>query len=446
MGFVVLATFISPYRKDRDFIRELHMDNNLMYKECYMSTDLETCKLQDVKGLYKKAISGEIKNFTGITAPYEAPLSSDFRINQNKSIEENVNTILHLFDNIIELTHLDMEWLQVIEEGWCSPLKGFMKENDYLSCLHFSMISRDRMYYNQSIPIILSCPKLICGKVYLIYENELIATLHNTEVYSWNKEEMINRIWGTNYDIKHPYIEMLMKDENKYLIGGDVFMKKDIWWNDGLDNYRLSPKEIKDEIEKREADCVVAFQTRNPLHNGHVYMIKETLERMKHEYKNPILLLHPIGGYTKDDDVPLHIRMEQYKALELENTLLAIFPSPMMYSGPRCAQWHAKTRKIAGATHIIAGRDMAGINDLYDYSHARKTLLLTPFLNIDTIPFTAISYNQVEKKMMPYDYKKADEFLHISGSKMREIAREGGELPEGFMDEKGWQILKKYYE
>ena len=73
-----------------------------------------------------------------------------------------------------------------------------------------------------------------------------------------------------------------------------------------------------------------------------------------------------------------------------KNTLLAIFPSPMMYSGPRCAQWHAKTRKIAGATHIIAGRDMAGINDLYDYSHARKTLLLTPYLNIEPYELTNI--------------------------------------------------------
>ena len=117
-------------------------------------------------------------------------------------------------------------------------------------------------------------------------------------------------------------------------------------------------------------------------------MIKDTIQKMKQLYKNPIVLIHPIGGYTKDDDVPLHVRMKQYESLNIENTILAIFPSPMLYSGPRCAQWHAKSREICGANFIIAGRDMAGINDIYDYSHARKVLGQTPYLKIKSIPFT----------------------------------------------------------
>ena len=157
LGYIVLSTFISPFKEDRDSIRTLHDEENLLYKECYVSTDIETCINQDVKGLYKKAKNGEIPNFTGLTSPYEVPTNPDFKINQKNTVEENVNLVLlPLFNNIIELTKLDMEWLQVIEEGWCDPLKGFMKEKDYLSCLHFSHIKRNDKYYNQSVPIILS--------------------------------------------------------------------------------------------------------------------------------------------------------------------------------------------------------------------------------------------------------------------------------------------------
>ena len=84
-------------------------------------------------------------------------------------------------------------------------------------------------------------------------------------------------------------------------------------------------------------------------------------------YRNPTLLLHPLGGWTKEDDVPLHVRIKQHKAileegvLDKNTTILAIFPSPMMYAGPTEVQWHAKARLVAGANFYIVGRDPAGI-------------------------------------------------------------------------------------
>ena len=86
--------------------------------------------------------------------------------------------------------------------------------------------------------------------------------MYNTEYYNWNKNEMINRVWGVNYDEDHPYIKMLIDDDNKYLIGGDIMIKKDIYWDDGLDHYRLTPEHLKEEIKSKNSDCVVAFQTR----------------------------------------------------------------------------------------------------------------------------------------------------------------------------------------
>lgn len=90
-------------------------------------------------------------------------------------------------------------------------------------------------------------------------------------------------------------------------------MLKPIKYNDGLDNYRLSPKQLREEFDKRQADAVFAFQLRNPVHNGHALLMNDTRKRLlEMGYKNPILLLHPLGGFVKADDVPLDVRMEQH--------------------------------------------------------------------------------------------------------------------------------------
>lgn len=96
----------------------------------------------------------------------------------------------------------------------------------------------------------------------------------------------------------------------------------EIKFNDGLDQYRLTPKQISEQIKAMSADAVYAFQVRNPLHNGHVAMLNDTRENLlRGGYSNPVLLLHPLGGWTKDDDVPLGPRMKQHQALLDDGTL-----------------------------------------------------------------------------------------------------------------------------
>lgn len=110
-----------------------------------------------------------------------------------------------------------------------------------------------------------------------------------------------------------PYVEEVITSAGNWLIGGDLEVLKPIKYNDGLDNYRLSPKQLRQEFDKREADAVFAFQLRNPVHNGHALLMNDTRRRLlEMGYKNPILLLHPLGGFTKADDVPLDVRMEQH--------------------------------------------------------------------------------------------------------------------------------------
>ncbi|CAM6031854.1 unnamed protein product, partial [Sphagnum compactum] len=190
----------------------------------------------------------------------------------------------------------------------------------------------------------------------------------------------------------------MINDSGAYLIGGDLEVLDRIRWNDGLDNYRSTPNEIRFRLKAMNADAVFAFQLRNPIHNGHALLMQDCRRQLlERGYKNPVLLLHPLGGWTKDDDVPLPVRMAQHQAvldsgvLDRETTLLAIFPSPMMYAGPTEVQWHAKSRMNAGANFYIVGRDPAGMphpnkelyhdGNLYDDTHGARVLSMAPGLD-----------------------------------------------------------------
>lgn len=133
------------------------------------------------------------------------------------------------------------------------------------------------------------------------------------EIYKHPKEERIARTWGTTAS-GLPYVEEAIANAGNWLIGGDLEVLEPIKYHDGLDHFRLSPTELREEFTRRNADAVFAFQLRNPVHNGHALLMTDTRHRLLDMgYKNPILLLHPLGGYTKADDVPLSWRMKQHE-------------------------------------------------------------------------------------------------------------------------------------
>ncbi|KAL2559909.1 ATP sulfurylase 2 [Forsythia ovata] len=367
----------------------------------------------------------------------------------------------------VRLTKIDLEWVHVISEGWASPLKGFMREDEYLQSLHFNCLRmKDGTVVNMSLPIVLAIDDEVKEKigvsndVALIGPNDyLVGILRSIEIYKHNKEERIARTWGTTAP-GLPYVEEVITSAGNWLIGGDLEVLQPIKYNDGLDHYRLSPQQLRKEFDKRQADAVFAFQLRNPVHNGHALLMNDTRRRLLESgYKNPILLLHPLGGFVKADDVPLDVRMEQHSkvledgVLDPETTIVAIFPSPMHYAGPTEVQWHAKARINAGANFYIVGRDPAGIGhptekrDLYDPDHGKKVLSMAPGLEkLNILPFRVAAYDTVEKKMAFFDPSRAKDFLFISGTKMRTYARTSENPPDGFMCPGGWQVLVKYYE
>ncbi|KAI0990140.1 hypothetical protein GJ496_009869 [Pomphorhynchus laevis] len=299
--------------------------------------------------------------------------------------------------------------------------------------------------FSQSVPIILLCTD--CDKknlenataIDLIYENEKIATLLDPEFYSFRKDEHCARLFGTT-DFNHPTIQNIAKD-GSWLIGGNLEDYKRPLWNDGLDHYRLNVKELRQQIElaNNNVDSVVAFQVRNPLHNGHILLINEALNKLSEKgYINTIVLLHPLGGWTKDDDVPLDVRVKQHE----------VYLKELNWANKT---WHAKARAQVGVTHYIVGRDPAGIphsngSDMYDPTHGGKVLsLVNHLLPLEFLSFPVAALCKSTRKMTFYDPKRKEDFEFISGTLMRSYARQKLNPPSGFMNNKAWNIIAEYY-
>ncbi|KAJ6847920.1 ATP sulfurylase 1, chloroplastic-like [Iris pallida] len=366
----------------------------------------------------------------------------------------------------VPLSRIDTEWVHVLSEGWASPLAGFMRESEFLQTLHFNCIRGGGSLVNMSVPIVLAVgddkKREIGGATSVVLvdgTDRPVAILKDIEIYKHNKEERIARTWGTTAP-GLPYVEETITNAGNWLIGGDLEVLEPIKYNDGLDQYRLSPSQLREEFTRRNADAVFAFQLRNPVHNGHALLMTDTRRRLlEMGYKNPILLLHPLGGYTKADDVPLSWRMKQHEkvleegVLNPETTVVAIFPSPMHYAGPTEVQWHAKARINAGANFYIVGRDPAGMShpiekrDLYDADHGKKVLSMAPGLErLNILPFRVAAYDKTQMKMAFFDPSRAQDFLFISGTKMRTLARNRESPPDGFMCPGGWKVLVDYYD
>ncbi|CAI9118363.1 OLC1v1019923C2 [Oldenlandia corymbosa var. corymbosa] len=367
----------------------------------------------------------------------------------------------------IRLSKIDLQWVHVLSEGWASPLKGFMRESEFLQTLHFNSLRLgDGSVVNMSVPIVLAVDDSqkqrigSASSVALLDDrNNPIAILKDIEIYKHNKEERIARTWGTTAP-GLPYVEETIKNAGNWLIGGDLEVIEPVKYYDGLDRFRLSPAELREEFTRRNADAVFAFQLRNPVHNGHALLMTDTRRRLlEMGYKNPVLLLHPLGGYTKADDVPLSWRMKQHEkvledgVLDPETTVVSIFPSPMHYAGPTEVQWHAKARINAGANFYIVGRDPAGMShplekrDLYDADHGKKVLSMAPGLErLNILPFKVAAYDKTQSKMAFFDPSRAQDFLFISGTKMRTLAKNRENPPDGFMCPGGWKVLVEYYD
>ena len=319
----------------------------------------------------------------------------------------------------IDLDEEQVQYLQTIGQGWAYPLTKFMDEMQLLEVLQMNTLT-DRTTSKKhlfSVPITQHVTAeqaekfksekrlaLKCSKV----SEDVLAVIEEPVFFANRKEEISTRTFGT-FSQKHDKIENIMKQGDFLVSGKSMTFTAEVKFNDGYDQYRMTPAQINDIAQKRGCDALYAFQVRNPLHNGHVLLLKDTREQLlKLGYKNPILLLHPLGGWQKEDDVPLPSRIKQHQALlddgtlNPEHTILGIWPSPMYYGGPTEVLWHASSRAYCGITHFITGRDPAGLKhpentgqDLYDVWHGQKLLVhVKSMINVQICPFKVAAYNK----------------------------------------------------
>ena len=334
--------------------------------------------------------------------------------------------------------------LELLAVGAVSPNRGFMTEADYTSVVNEMRLANGLPW---SLPINLPATdeevaNLKVGEPAAItYEGRVVAIIEVEDVYKFDANNEAEKTYRTTDDA-HPGVAYLKSLPGNY-VGGEVTVLENVF-NDEFTEYRKTPLELREEFDKRGWKTVVAFQTRNPIHRAHEYLTKVALEGVDG------LLIHPLVGGTKGDDIPAETRMKCYEVL-MENyyphdrVILSVFVAAMRYGGPREAIWHALLRKNYGVTHFIVGRDHAGVGDYYGTFDAQ--LIFDEFedgeLGIVPLKFEHSFFcnkcgQMGSDKTCPHG---KEDRVFLSGTKVREMLQNGEEPPQEFSRHEVAQIL-----
>ncbi|MCH7812561.1 MAG: sulfate adenylyltransferase [Planctomycetes bacterium] len=326
--------------------------------------------------------------------------------------------------------------LEMIAVGAMSPLTGFVGEADYHSICDSMTLTGGAVW-----PIPVTCAvddataaKVSVGDKVALNDDQgrLLGYLTVEEKYKQDKKKQAQKAYGTD-DEAHPGVKVLY-DEGATCLAGpiDVVTARH---DPMFAEHRLAPAETRAEFEKRGWNTVVAFQTRNPIHRAHEYLTKCAQEITDG------LLIHPLMGATKEGDIPGEVRMKCYQVLiekyyHPDHTMLAIMPAAMRYAGPREAIFHAIYRQNYGCSHIIIGRDHAGVGKYYGTYDAQRIFDDLPGDGLQIVPlkFEHAAWSKkaggmVSGKTFP---KIEGDQIFLSGTKVRELLVKGERPPIEF--------------
>jgi sulfate adenylyltransferase len=340
--------------------------------------------------------------------------------------------------------------LIMLAMGAFSPLEGFMGKEDYEGVVR-EMRLKNRWLW--PIPVTLPVSQREVDtikegqKIALVSRehNDIVASMLVEERFSYDKKAEALGVFGTD-DPDHPGVKSLYEQGDVYL-GGKVKVFSEGDYPDRFPEF-ARPAETREIFAQKGWRTIAAFQTRNPMHRSHEYLSKIALEVCDG------LLIHPIVGKLKPGDIPAEVRMECYRVL-LENyfpadrVVLKVYPMEMRYAGPREAVLHAIIRQNFGCSHLIVGRDHAGVGDYYGPFDAQRIfdtlnpgdLYIQP-LKLDSTFWCQKCGCMASAKTCPHP---DEDHLLISGTRLREMLAKGERPPEQFTRQEIADILLNYY-
>jgi len=343
----------------------------------------------------------------------------------------------------LTLTPREVADLDMIASGALSPLEGFMGRADYERVVAEMRLASGIPW---ALPVCLAVDEAPSGNSVALADQggRLLGTLDVEEVFEYDGAREAEQCFRTT-DGEHPGVARLYAQKPLYL-GGRVTVFERV--PPPYPELALDPAETRAEFADRGWRRVVGFQTRNPIHRAHEYLTKGALETVDG------LLIHPLVGETKSDDVPADVRIECYRVL-LEHyypagrVLISAFPAAMRYAGPREAIWHAICRKNYGCSHFIVGRDHAGVGSYYGTYDAQ--LIFDDFspheLDIEPMFFEHAFWckacgQMATPKTCPHG---GDDHVFLSGTKVRELLAGGERPPAEFSRSEVADILIEAY-
>ena len=361
----------------------------------------------------------------------------------------------------IEITSAAAANAVMMGAGYFNPLTGFMNKEEALK-VSTEMLTLNNLFwpvpivnitkdansldYTHGEEIALKDPNVEGNPVIAIQRIENVEKLSDDDINT-----IVTNVFGTNAE-NHPGVKNF-KDQGRYIISGSIeVLNYSYFPNDFPETFATAPG-IREMLTKAGWSKTVAFQTRNPMHRAHEELCKMAYERLDADG----VLIHMLLGKLKEGDIPGDVRDSAIrKMVELyfpENTaIISGFGFDMMYAGPREALLHAVFRQNAGCTHLIVGRDHAGVGDYYEPFDAQDIFdkdVVKDSLKIEIFKADHTAYSKKLNKVVMMrdaeDHTK-DDFVLLSGTKVREMLAAGQDLPPEFARKEVAQILMSYYQ
>ena len=341
--------------------------------------------------------------------------------------------------------------LLMLGMGAYSPLTGFMGAADWRGCC-IDMKTENGLFW--PIPITLSCDSDLAGGIAIGEdvalvdgEGEIFGILKVTEKYSIDKELECSRVFRTT-DTAHPGVDKVMR-QGGINLAGPVITLNEGHYAETYPGLYYRPAETRALFQSQGWSTVAAFQTRNPMHRSHEYLAKIAIEICDG------LLVHQVLGALKPGDIPAEVRVASIDALVANyfvpgTVIQAGYPIEMRYAGPREALLHAVFRQNFGCSHLVVGRDHAGLGDYYgplDAHHIfdeidKGSMEIQP-LKIDITFYCYKCDGMATGRTCPHG---EEDRLNISGTRLREMFANREPIPQEFSRPEVRDVLQAYYD